>query len=101
MTSYYHAGPEHQRLDVGHTVPIGEPWLAGGTLNHLLVSLPYAYGPDLEQLRWKTGHARTLSLLPITTAERDFKATFGAEALEQRLEHAAVDFLNPSRESVV
>jgi hypothetical protein len=25
MTGYYHAGPESQRLDVGHTLPIGEP----------------------------------------------------------------------------
>src|SRR5687767_12197006 len=27
MVAYYHAGPESQRLDVGHTLPIGEPWL--------------------------------------------------------------------------
>jgi len=27
MTAYYHAGPPEQRLDHGHTVPIGRPWL--------------------------------------------------------------------------
>lgn len=101
MNAYYHAGQESQRLDIGHTVPIGESWVAGGELDHLLVSLPYAYGPDLEQLRWNTGHARLLSLMPITSAERDFKAAHGIEALEQRLEDAAVDFTDPTRGSVV
>lgn len=100
MTGCYHAGPESQRLDVGHTLPIGEPWFVPGALDHLLVSQPYAYGPDLEGLRWKTGQARLLSLMPITVAERDFKVAHGQEALEQRLEDAAVDFLNPSRASV-
>jgi hypothetical protein len=38
--------------------------------------------------------------MPITAAERDFKIAQGQEALEQRLEDAAVDFLNPSRASV-
>jgi hypothetical protein len=26
MTAYYHAEPSEQRLDLGHTVPIGEGW---------------------------------------------------------------------------
>jgi hypothetical protein len=81
-------------------VAIGQPWFAPGTLDHLLVSQPYAYGPDLEVLRWKTGHARLLSLMPITAAEHDFKIAQGLESLEQRLEDAAIDFLNPSRASV-
>jgi len=100
MAGYYHAGPKSQRLDVGHTLPIGEPWSVPGSLDHLFVSQPYAYAPDLDGLRWQTGHARLLSLMPITAAERDFKIAHGQEALEQRLEDEAVDFLNPSRASV-
>lgn len=46
MTAHYHRTGE--RLDVGHTFPIGEPWLEGSTLEHMLVSVPYPYGPDLE-----------------------------------------------------
>ncbi len=40
MTAYYHAGPLHQRLDVGRTVNIGEPWLDRSACDHLLVSVP-------------------------------------------------------------
>ena len=100
MAAYYHAGGPSQRLDLGHTVPIGEPWITGGTVDHLMVSLPYPYGPGLEELAWRTGRARLLSLMPITRAERDFKAQHGVGALEARLEQAAVDFIDPARPSV-
>ena len=100
LAAFFHAGPESQRLDVGHTVPIGEPWLRGSLCNHLLVSLPYTFGPELEWAEWEGGHARHLWLLPITEAEREFKVEFGREALEQRLEDAAVVPTDPQRRSV-
>ena len=50
---------------------------------------------------WEVGHARILWLLPITEAERDFKAANGLEALEQRLEAARIDFWDPARPSTV
>ena len=40
IVAYYHAGPESQRLDIGHTVPIGAPWVQESSCNHLLVGLP-------------------------------------------------------------
>jgi hypothetical protein len=40
MTASYHAGPPRQRLDLGHTVPIREPWLPGSSRDYLLVSRP-------------------------------------------------------------
>lgn len=100
MLAYYNAGPESQRMDWGHTVPIGEPW-RGGSLDHFLIATPYAYGLDFEACRWSNGHARLLALMPISRSERDFKAEHGVEALEQLLEDAAVDFANPLRASVV
>lgn len=100
MLAYYNAGPDSQRVDWGHTVPIGEPW-RGGRLDHFLISTPYAYGPDLESCRWANGHARLLALVPVSRAERDFKAKYGIEALEQKLEDDAVDFANPMRASVI
>jgi hypothetical protein len=101
INAYYHAGPSSQRLDIGHTVPIGEPWLPGSACDHLVVSLPYPYGPEFEMCDWEVGHARILWLLPITEAERDFKAANGLEALEQRLEAARIDFWDPARPSTV
>ena len=101
MCAYYHAGPPSQRLDLGHTVPIGEPWLPGSGCDHYLVSLPYPFGSDLEICDWGDGHARLLWLLPITEAERDYKADHGQEALEQRFEDAKVKYWDATRASVV
>lgn len=37
ITAYYHAGPPEQRLDIGHTIPIGAPWLDDSACDHLLL----------------------------------------------------------------
>jgi hypothetical protein len=99
--AYFHAGPEDQRLGLGHTVNLGEPWLPGSACDHGLVSLPYPWGPDLEWCEWRGGHAQLLWLLPITEAERDFKVEHGQEALEDRFHAARLDFTNPHRASLV
>jgi hypothetical protein len=100
MVAYYHAGPPEQRLDHGHTVPIGEPWMEGSACDHLLVSLPYPFGPDLEQCEWDAGHARLLWLLPITRSERDFKAEHGLEELEQRFDDVSLRYWEADRAAV-
>ena len=100
--AYYHANSDESfRLDVGHTVPLGEPWLPGSSLDHLLVSQPYPHGPEFEMCRWEGGHARILWLLPITESERDFKGEHGLEALEQRFDDARLRYWDPGRPAVV
>lgn len=99
--AFYHTGPVQQRVDLGHTVFFGEPWVQGSALDHAVVSLPYPYGPDLEICAWDGGHARLLWLLPITRAERDFKRDHGLEPLEQRFDRAGIQFSDPNRQSVV
>ena len=101
VTAYYHAGPPAQRLDIGHTVRFGEPWLPGSPSDCALVSMPYPWGPELEVCEWTGGHARLLWVLPITEAERDFRGSHGLEALEQRFEDAPIDYTDPHRPSVV
>ncbi|MFB6888638.1 suppressor of fused domain protein [Kitasatospora sp. NPDC056327] len=102
MTAHYHCGPPHQRLDIGHTVPIGRPWLGTSDCDHLLVSLPYPFGPEFEICRSDgAGHARILWLLPITEAEKDFRHARGLEALERRFDEQAIDPVDPGRPSVV
>ncbi|MFE2557371.1 suppressor of fused domain protein [Streptomyces sp. NPDC059352] len=101
VNAYYHCGPVHQRLDVGHTVPIGRPWLDDSDCDHYLVSLPYPFGPDFEVCEWEGGsHARILWLLPITAAEKDFRREMGLEALEVRFDEHAIDPVDPKRASV-
>jgi hypothetical protein len=40
MIAHYHADPA-ERLAVGHTIPIGRPWVEGSQCDHVLVSRPY------------------------------------------------------------
>ncbi|MET7807542.1 suppressor of fused domain protein [Micromonospora chersina] len=101
MNAYYHAAGGRNALDLGHTVPIGQPWQPGSRCDHLLVSLPYLWGPGLEVCTFPEGHIRVLWLLPITRAEKTFRHAHGLEALEQRLEDAGIDPADPARDSVV
>ncbi|WP_438817629.1 suppressor of fused domain protein [Streptomyces finlayi] len=101
MTAFYHRGPEPHPLDVGHSVPIGEAWLPGSACDHFLVSLPYLHGPALENCTLPHGHhARFLWLMPVTSSEIAYRRTHGTEALEQLLDAAAVNPVDPRRASV-
>jgi hypothetical protein len=98
MTAHYHRGDV---LGLGDTLPVGEPWLPGSTCDHLLVSLPYPYGQDLQTCHVGDRHVDFLWLLPITAAERAFKAANGLEALESRFDQAALRYWEPERASVI
>ncbi|MCL1872447.1 MAG: suppressor of fused domain protein [Promicromonosporaceae bacterium] len=87
-------------LGLGHTVPIGEPWLPGSACDHWLISPPYPWGPELEVAHIEGTHVDFLWLVPITASERDFKAEHGQEQLEQRFEAAAIRFWDPQRVTV-
>jgi hypothetical protein len=98
MTAYYH---RTEGLGLGHTFPIGEPWLPDSACDHMLVSLPYPFGPELEVCCLGERHSHLYWVLPITKAERGFKAEHGLEALEQRFDAHAIEFWDPQRPSVV
>lgn len=57
------------RLKVGSTINIGRSWMEGSAADHLLVSLPYPYGPALERCELGERPVRFLWLVPITGAE--------------------------------
>jgi hypothetical protein len=96
VAHYHHTG---QRLDLGHTVNFGKPWVARSCCTHGLISLPYLDGPALEWLA--EPRVRFLWLIPITAAEVAFKRTHGLDALEECFEREGVDYLDPGRPSVV
>jgi len=98
MTAHYHF---NHNLGLGHTFPIGEPWLEGSNCNHLLVSLPYPFGPALEVCEVDGEHIHLCWLLPITLAERDFKTQYGLEALEELFDTRKLEYWSVGRASVV
>jgi hypothetical protein len=99
IVAHYHR--TGARLDWSHTVNFGRPWLEGATCSYGLISLPYLDGPDLELLKLNGPEVRCLWLLPITEDEREFKRANGLDALEEKLECAQVNYLDPRRASVL
>jgi hypothetical protein len=99
MTAIAHYHRTGARLGLGHTVSFGRPWLAGSACSHGLISLPYLDGPELEWLDEPL--TRFLWLIPITERELAHKKAHGLESLEEALEAAGFDYLNPGRDSVV
>lgn len=89
-------------IEFGNVLDIGHPWIAGSTCTHLLASPPYpfAFGEHFECFH-VSPCTRFIWLLPITREEASFAKKEGAEKLEALFEHAAIDFLDPFRASVV
>ncbi len=98
MCVHYHQGG---RLGLGHTVPIGEPWLPGSACDHLLISAPYPFGAALRTCHVGDRHVDFLWLLPVTAAERDFKAANGLEGVESRFEQAKLKYWDARRRPVL
>jgi len=98
MITYFHS---NHNLGFGHTLPIGESWLGNSKCTNWLVSLPYPFGEELEIMPIGNTHAHVAWLLPITDAERDFKAHNDLEALEQKFDDAELEYWDINRESVV
>jgi hypothetical protein len=98
MTVYYH---RRGQLGLGHTCPIGEPWLPGSQCDYILVSLPYPFGPELQECHVGDRHVDFLWLLPITRAEREFKLANGREARERLFDEAGLRYCEIERTSVV
>jgi hypothetical protein len=97
IVAHYHR--TGRPLGLGHTVNFGEPWLSGSACTRGLISLPYLDGEELEWL--DEPRVRFLWLIPITEAEVAFKIQHGLDALEERFEEAAFDYLDPLRASVI
>lgn len=102
MLANYHADEQHV-LSPGDVVQIGRPWMDGGTCDWLLVSLPYPFPIGFEHLAVPdtTMRIRFLWLVPITDDEAAFTKQYGVEALESQFEAAGINYLNPSRRSVL
>jgi hypothetical protein len=99
MVANLHADARY-RLRVGSTMNIGRPWMENSAADHLLVSLPYPYGPALERCELRERHVRFLWLVPITAAEANLVRSHGTEALERLLEQGKVDVISPGRRSL-
>lgn len=100
MVSHFHSFEAH-RLGIGSTINIGRPWMPDSPLDHLLVSLPYPYGPDLEWAPSEAGGARFLWLLPIHEREAAFVKRTSLEEFESLMDSAGANVLDPHRKPVV
>jgi len=98
MCAYYH---HTDGLGLGHTFPVGEPWLENSTCDHFLISLPYILGPKLEICQTSDQNLRIYWALPITKKEREYKVKNGIDALEAKFEEKALMYWKLDRPSVI
>ena len=99
VTAHFHRTAA--KLNLGHTVNFGRPWVRSSVCEYGLVSLPYLDGPSLEDLAIGREMLKFYWLVPVTKAEVDFKMRYGLESLEVEFDKAGFDYLNPGRQSVV
>jgi len=100
MLANLHADPRYP-MSLGQVVEIGHPWLPGASADHLIVSLPSVFDPELEWLSDRERTTRFIWLVPITRAEAAFAKQHGLDALQSRLSAAQADFAARVRPSVV
>ena len=98
MNHLYH---RDHNLTVGDSYALGAPWVKGSNCTHMLVSLPYPYGPDFELCAIGDRHLHIYWLLPITQREHDYKAPNGADALEEVFGAKGLEYWKTKRKSVV
>ncbi|MBI5154903.1 suppressor of fused domain protein [Candidatus Poribacteria bacterium] len=103
LTAVAHYHRTGVRLDLGHTVNFGRPWIGNSRCSHGLISLPYLDGPPLEWFRTSGGFqvVRCLWLLPITNNELEHMRRHGIESLESLFDASDFNYIDPDRKSVV
>jgi Suppressor of fused protein (SUFU) len=99
VTAHFHR--TSKKLDIGHTVNFGRPWIDDSNCQNGLVSLPYLDGPKLEILSLGSRKISFYWLIPVTNSEIEFKKNYGLEALEAEFDRTAFDYVDPKRRSVV
>jgi hypothetical protein len=101
MLANFHSSGEYD-VQPGKIVDIGRPWMDDATCEHLLVSIPYPFGPKFEYLNVANSSLtiRFLWLMPITHDEAAFARDHGVESLEQKFETAGVNYLDKQRKSI-
>jgi Suppressor of fused protein (SUFU) len=98
-TAHYHR--TSTKLDVGHSVNFGKPWLDGSKCEYGLISLPYLDGPKLELLQLGSRTLNFYWLIPVNDSEIEFKKKYGLEALEMEFDRSQFDYVNPMRKAVI
>jgi hypothetical protein len=76
-------------------------WVEGSSLDYFLLSIPYPFGPDLENLTVDGLQAKFLWVLPITQSEKIFRHTHSLEELEERFDDREIKYWDPARPPVV
>ena len=89
------------RLGMWDTVPVGEPWLPGSSCDHLLLHPPGQFDPNFKICHVGDRLIEYAWLLPITTAERDFRAANGPGALRDKFEEVPPPYWDARRPSSV
>jgi hypothetical protein len=97
----YHCENNSNRLGLHHTVNFGRPWQKESICDYGFISLPYLDGPKLENGKIDNHDLKFYWLIPVSKREVEFKKEYGVDSLEDKFETLGLDYINPSRESLV
>lgn len=97
--AHYHL--TEAKINLNAIVNIGISWMDDSICTYGLISLPYLYGPMLENYVYQDQSVKCYWLVPITGSERAYAVQFGVEKLESLFDKVSLDYLNPNRDSVI
>lgn len=100
MVAHFQSFDAH-RLNIGSTVNLGQPWMGTSECDHMVVTLPYPFGPALEVAPEAANGARFYWLVPISKTEASFIRRDGFEEFGNLIEASQVDVIDPLRPLVV
>lgn len=103
LTAVSHFHRTGSQIRLGDSVNFGSPWIPGSSCSYGLISLPYLDGPTLEVLELPEfgTSVHCLWLVPITAQEVAYKKQYGVEALESKFDEQQLNYVDPTRQSVV
>lgn len=98
--AHYHSFSEHHLIP-GSIVDLGRPWMEGSAYQYLMVSWPHSLDDRAATCATAVGEITFMWLVAVSDSEAAFARRFGVDPLEDRLESAGVNVIDPLRPSVV
>lgn len=88
LAAYPHIGKTF--IGVEHTVPLGEPIVPNSGMTFVIFCSPYFDPPEFRRVEINAYHAQILWVIPLHESERQFKVTYGWDALMKVFEEKHV-----------
>jgi hypothetical protein len=101
LTVIAHSHRRHEKYDLHHTLNFGKSWIDNSLCTRGYISLPYLYGPKLEDMEFQNKITKFYWLIPITDSELEYAKKYGVEAIERKFDTPGFNYLDINRKSLL